>query len=187
MSHSPIFLILNFRDIRPKVWDILKKTIESSQMSQFHKNQKKIKNLEILFRRETFSGSLRLWVSRKNNFGCWVILSCRLVLYFSAETNEKEINVENQKSEKSREIFQPAERSLLTCGNFNPFSTWRGDVWFDLESFLNDLIDDRRIWPFWTFLEHFSEGFYGFSFTCPPWRAHMYRNRYRKWILLFKN
>ena len=131
-------------------------------MSQFHKNQKKIKNLEILFRRETFSGSLRLWVSRKNNFGCWVILSCRLVLYFSAETNEKEINVENQKSEKSREIFQPAERSLLTCGNFNPFSTWRGDVWFDLESFLNDLIDDRRIWPFWTFLEHFPEGFYVF-------------------------
>ena len=50
------------------------------------------------------------------------------VLSTNAIDKLKEINVENQKSEKSREIFQPAERSLLTCGNFNPFSTWRGDV-----------------------------------------------------------
>ena len=62
---------------------------------------------------------------------------------------------------------------MFNLWRFNPFSTWRGDVWFDLESFLNDLIDDWRIWPFWNIwrfwpLEYFFGGFLWFFFvrTC---------------------
>ena len=50
-----------------------------------------------------------------------------------------------EKSEKSREFFLTCREVMLNLWKFNPFSTWRGDVRFDLESFLNDLIDDRRI------------------------------------------
>ena len=62
---------------------------------------------------------------------------------------------------------------MFNLWRFNPFSTWRGDVWFDLESFLNDLIDDWRIWPFWTFLTlgTFFGGFLWFFFWMSFWKA----------------
>ena len=110
MTHSPIFSHFEFYRHQTESLRHSQKNDQIFSNVSISWKSEKIKNLEILLRRETFSGSLRLWVSRKNNFGCWVILSSRLVLYFSAETNEKEINVENQKSEKSREIFSNLQR-----------------------------------------------------------------------------